>query len=241
MLVLTLAIIAAMIFINALYVAAEFAAVSVRRSRVQTQADDGSKLAARLLPIINDPRRLDTYVAACQIGITLSSLIVGAFAQARLAPMLSPQFERFGGMQEVAAQSTSAVVILVVLTIVQMVFGELVPKSLALQTPTRVALLTVVPMQWSLRGLAWFIRVLNGSGAAGTYLWSPAVNLSAPTQPRTNASPATTTAYTLRLTDGRGCSATDETTVTVFPNCVKPMEAFTPNGDGRNDRRLWRR
>ncbi|MBA3890861.1 MAG: HlyC/CorC family transporter [Gemmatimonadaceae bacterium] len=165
MLFLSLAVITALILINALYVAAEFAAVSVRRSRVQSQADDGSQLAARLLPIINDPRQLDTYVAACQIGITLSSLIVGAFAQARLAPTLVPVFERFGSMQQVAAQSTSAVVILVVLTIVQMVFGELVPKSLALQTPTRVALLTVIPMQWSLRLLAWFIRVLNGSGA----------------------------------------------------------------------------
>lgn len=162
---ITLAVIAAMIFINALYVAAEFAAVSVRRSRIQSKAEEGSALANRLLPILNDPRRLDTYVAACQIGITLSSLIVGAFSQARLAPMLVPLFERFGSMQEAAAQSTSAVVILVVLTGVQMILGELVPKSLALQWPTRVAMWTVIPMQWSLRALAGFIHVLNGSGA----------------------------------------------------------------------------
>jgi CBS domain containing-hemolysin-like protein len=69
-------------------------------------------------------------------------------------------------MQEVAAQSAAAVAVLVALTGLQMVFGELVPKSLALQFPTQVARLTVVPMQWSLRLLRGFIVVLNGSGAA---------------------------------------------------------------------------
>lgn len=162
----TLAIIAGLIAVNALYVAAEFAAVSVRRSRIQTQADEGSRLARRLLPVLDDPHRLDTYIAACQIGITLSSLIVGAFAQARLAPALVPLFERFGSMQQAAAQSTSAVAILISLTATQMVLGELVPKSLALRKPTQIALLTVIPMQWSLKLLAWFIVVLNGSGGA---------------------------------------------------------------------------
>jgi putative hemolysin len=69
-------------------------------------------------------------------------------------------------MQEVAAQSASAIAILVVLTVSQMILGELVPKSLALQFPTPVALYTVLPMQWSIRLLSWFIAVLNGSGHA---------------------------------------------------------------------------
>ncbi|MGH7448507.1 MAG: hemolysin family protein, partial [Longimicrobiales bacterium] len=153
-----------LIAINALYVAAEFAAVSVRRGRIRQSAEDGHPLARRLLPFITDPHRLDTYIAACQIGITISSLVLGAFGQARLAPMLAPLFTSIGGMQDVAAQSVSALVILVVLTFSQMVIGELVPKSLALQFPTATALYTVIPMQWSLRLLAWFIAVLNGSG-----------------------------------------------------------------------------
>lgn len=153
-----------LVAVNALYVAAEFSAVSVRVTRVQQEADGGSALARRLVGYLRDPQALDRYVAACQIGITISSLVAGAFAQSRLAPAITPLFERLGGLQAAAAQSVSALVILIGLTVLQMVLGELVPKSLALHTPTRVALWTVIPMQWSLRLLAWFIHVLNGSG-----------------------------------------------------------------------------
>ena len=155
-----------LVAVNALYVAAEFAAVSVRTSRIQQEVEGGSRLALRLLPFLQDAHALDRYVAACQIGITISSLVVGAYAQAQLAPALTPLFERFGAMQTAGAQSTSAIVVLIGLTVFQMVLGELVPKSLALQAPTRAALWTVIPMQWSLRLLAWFIHVLNGSGRA---------------------------------------------------------------------------
>lgn len=161
---MTWAIIALLILINALYVAAEFSAVSVRRGRVRQSAEDGNRLARALLPYIDDAARLDRYIAACQIGITISSLVLGAYGQARLAPMLLPIFTGLAGMQEVAAESTAAVVVLVLLTISQMVLGELVPKSLALQFPTPLALYTVIPMKWSLRAMSWFIFVLNGSG-----------------------------------------------------------------------------
>jgi putative hemolysin len=148
----------------AFYVAGEFAAVSVRRSRIQQRADEGSATAQKLLPILGDAHRLDTYVAASQIGITITSLVAGAYAQARLAPALAPAFERWGSMQEAGAETTATITILVALTIVQMVLGELVPKSLALQNPTRLALWTVVPMLWSMRVMSPFIRLLNGSG-----------------------------------------------------------------------------
>ena len=155
-----------LIGINAMYVAAEFAAVSVRRSRIQQHAESGNRLAVRFYGYVKDSEKLDRYVATCQIGITLSSLIVGAYGQTKLSPMLVPLFADLGGMQQVAAESTSALVILLGLTAAQMVLGELVPKSLALQNPTPVALYTVIPMQWSIRLLSWFIKVLNGSGLA---------------------------------------------------------------------------
>jgi CBS domain containing-hemolysin-like protein len=160
------AVLAILIAINALYVAAEFAAVSVSTSRIQRLAERRGGLARRLLPYLRDARALDRYIAACQIGITVSSLVLGAYGQARLAPALVPLLARLGDLQAVAAQSTSAVVVLIGLTVVQMVLGELVPKSLALQFPTRLALWTVVPMQWSQRLLVWFIAILNGSGVA---------------------------------------------------------------------------
>jgi len=163
---ITAAIITLLIMINALYVAAEFAAVSVRRSRIQQRAEEGDALSRMLLPILSDAARLDRYIAACQIGITVSSLVLGAYGQAALATRLSPLLANLGGMQDVAAQSTAAILVLIFLTVFQMVIGELVPKSLALQFPTAVARYTVIPMRWSLRLLRWFIFVLNGSGLA---------------------------------------------------------------------------
>ncbi|MFO7893565.1 MAG: hemolysin family protein [Longimicrobiales bacterium] len=164
MTILTWATIALLISFNGLYVAAEFAAVSVRRSRVRQMAEEGNRFARRLLPTLESATRLDRYIAACQVGITVSSLVLGAYGQATLGQALTPLFERWGELQTLAAQSASAGVVLVGLTTLQMVLGELVPKSLALQFPTKLALLTVLPMRWSERLLAWFIAVLNGSG-----------------------------------------------------------------------------
>jgi CBS domain containing-hemolysin-like protein len=157
-------IVAALILINAVYVGAEFAAVSVRRSRIQQLADDGNPLAAWLLPLIESPAALDRYIAACQIGITLSSLVLGAYAQRTIAVWVAPFFVEWGGLQGVAAQSTSAAAVLLVLTVAQVIFAELVPKSLALQYPTQAALYTLVPMVPSLWVYRPFIRWLNGTG-----------------------------------------------------------------------------
>ena len=162
--VLAAILVVALILANALYVAAEFAAVSVRRSRIQQLAVDGNALAAWLLPVIQSPRSLDRYIAACQIGITLSSLVLGAYAQATFAVWLTPYFAAWGGLQEVAAQSTSAAVVLIALTICQVVFAELVPKSLALQYPTQTSLYTLIPMMGSLWLYRPFIKWLNGTG-----------------------------------------------------------------------------
>src|SRR5215218_8862033 len=101
-------VIAFLILVNAVYVAAEFAAVSVRRSRIQQLASDGNPLAAWLVPILQSPGGLDRYIAACQIGITLSSLVLGAYAQATIAVWLTPWFAGLGSLSGAAAQSTSA-------------------------------------------------------------------------------------------------------------------------------------
>jgi CBS domain containing-hemolysin-like protein len=157
------AIIVLLILLTALYVAAEFAAVGVRRSRLRRLAEDGNTLAARMLPVVENPAALDRYIAVSQIGITLSSLILGAYGQAALAPAVTPLLER-AGLQPETAASTAAISILFVLTVLAMIIGELVPKSLALQDPTRAALATVLPMQWSQRLFSWSISFLNGSG-----------------------------------------------------------------------------
>jgi putative hemolysin len=157
-------IISLLILVTALFVAAEFAAVGARRSRLRRLAEDGNALAARLLPVLEDPHALDRYIAASQVGITLSSLILGAYAQASIAPRVAPLVQRVSELDAQAAESTSAVVVLLILTTLAMIVGELVPKSLALQDPTRVAMWTVIPMQWFERVFAWSIDLLNGSG-----------------------------------------------------------------------------
>jgi CBS domain containing-hemolysin-like protein len=163
MLLLSLVLLAVLIAANAFYVAAEFAAVSVRRSRLRTRAEDGDRLARSALAQIERPERLDDFVAACQVGITISSLALGAVGQAQIAPRIAPWFA-WTGAETVAAHSTAAVVVLVGLTALQMVLGELVPKSLALYAPTRMARWTAVPMRASSWLLSSFVAVLNGSG-----------------------------------------------------------------------------
>jgi CBS domain containing-hemolysin-like protein len=156
-------IIIILVLVNALYVAAEFGSVGVRRSQIRQLARGGNRLAGQLLPVLEDSRKLDRYIAGCQIGITISSLVLGAFGQATVAPGLAGLLKKTG-WGEVAAFSTAATGVLVFLTIFQVVFGELVPKSLALQYPTQTALMTYRPMVWSLALYRWFIAVLNGSG-----------------------------------------------------------------------------
>lgn len=158
-------IVLVLIALTAFYVAAEFAAVSVRRSRVRQSAESGDALSSRLLPILEDPVQLDRYISASQMGITVTSLLVGAFAQATLAVQLAPYFARWGRMGVAASQSVATVVVLVILTAAQMVLSELVPKYLALARPTAVARFTVVPMRWSMRAFSLSLGVLNASAA----------------------------------------------------------------------------
>jgi putative hemolysin len=166
LIVTALLMIGLLILANALYVAAEFAAVSVRRSKLRQLAEEGHRLATRLLPIVEDPEALDRYIAVSQIGITLSSLILGAYGEAQLAPLLVPLFEGLGGMKHSAADSAATVILLTGLAVAQMVLGELVPKGVALQYPNQTAFFTAIPMSWSLRIYRPFIWMLNGSGLA---------------------------------------------------------------------------
>ena len=154
---------AILILANAFYVSAEFGAVGVRRSRVQEMADNGNRLASRLLPFIQTPIGLSRYVAASQIGITLSSLVLGAWAQATFASAFAPVLSDLAGFDSARAHSIAEVTVLLGLAILQAVLGELVPKSLALQFPTQVALATVLPMRWSLRAFRPFIATINGA------------------------------------------------------------------------------
>ena len=157
---------------TALYVAGEFAAVAARKTRLQQMADDGNQLAKSMLPIVSNPGKLDNFIAASQVGITLATLILGIYGQNEIAPRLVPYIAQLPLAQipfldaEGAAGVIAATGVLLVLTTLQVVLGELVPKSLAVQYPEQVAVWTAIPMRWSadffFRPLILF---LNGSGA----------------------------------------------------------------------------
>jgi putative hemolysin len=156
-------IILLLIALNAFFVSGEFGAVGVRRSRLRRLCEDGNRTAARLLPIVEHPHRLNRYIAASQVGITLSGLILGAYAQAALAPHLTPVLERTLALKAETADSIATTSILLLLTMLSVNLGELVPKTVTLRYPTEVALLTTLPMLWSARAFAWFIVVLDRS------------------------------------------------------------------------------
>ena len=176
------AVVAIMIFFNALYVASEFATVSSRRTRVSQLAGQGNRMAQLLLPILQDSKKLDTYVATCQIGITISSLVVGAYGQnviaqllvsplSRLLISLEPTLTSVGmeaavGWAEPAATSIAITIVLIAITILQVIIGELFPKSVAIQYPESVALAVTVPMRITQFVITYtgLIALFNGSG-----------------------------------------------------------------------------
>jgi CBS domain containing-hemolysin-like protein len=155
-------VVIAMVGANALYVAAEFALVAVPRRLVAERARGGSSRARELKALLDDGVARDRAVAACQVGITLSSLLVGAFGQATLGVALAG-FLQGQGLDAATAISASAVAVLIGLTVVQVVLGELLPKSIALQFPLETALWVVMPLRISTTLFRPLISVLNGS------------------------------------------------------------------------------
>lgn len=152
-----------MIAVNALYVAAEFSTIRARKTRLTQQAGGGNFFAQQLLPIKSDNQHLDNYIAACQLGITASSLVLGAYGQNTVADLLTPWIVAVGG-SPLVAQSISATFILILFTILQVIIGELLPKSIAIQYPEEVSMATVLPVAWSQALLRPFIWFFNGSG-----------------------------------------------------------------------------
>ena len=161
---IVIAFVVVLIAFNALYVAAEFSTVSASRPRLAQLAEDGNNTAQTLLTIIEDPHKLDAYVATCQVGITISSLVLGFYGQAQIAPLIAPLFVSLGNFSEVAALSTSITIILIFFSALQILFGELIPKNIGIQYPERMAILTEKPLLWSSQVFRPLIWLFNGSG-----------------------------------------------------------------------------
>lgn len=147
-----------LIVANALFVAAEFSLVTVDRPSVERLAETGDRRAAGLLAAL---RRLSTQLSGAQLGITVTSLVVGYLAEPSLGELLRGPLG-LTGLPDAAVTGTAFTVAFVVVTATQMVFGELVPKNWAIAEPMRVGR-AVAGFQ---RGFTWaagpLLVVLNG-------------------------------------------------------------------------------
>lgn len=152
-----------LIAVNGLYVAGEFSMVSARRSRLAGMAATGNTTAAWLLEVLRRPPQLDRFVAACQLGITLSSLVLGFYGQATILDLLAPWLDHLDGATRAAVASLLSIAILIALTGLQVLFGELIPKTIGLQYPERTAIVTAAAMRWSMFFFQPLIWLFNGA------------------------------------------------------------------------------
>lgn len=172
-------IIAALIVANGFFAAAEMAMVAARRSRLQTLAEDGSEGAKLALQMQQNPAE---FLAAVQIGITLVGTTASAFGGAEVARSLIPYLQQISWLASYAEEiALTAVVALI--SYASLVFGELVPKRLALRDPENLAILAVQPMHVLSRAAALPMRLLNVSANATLRLFGPPPEDAASTSP----------------------------------------------------------
>ena len=150
--------------LNGWFVAGEFAIVAVERSRVEKRAREGDRTAQRILVSL---RNLSFELSGAQLGITATSLVLGAIAEPSVARLIDPLLARSGLFP--GASTTMALSLALALglaTGAQVVFGELVPKNLALARPYRSAVLFGIPMQVVNRLLRPLILLLDRAANA---------------------------------------------------------------------------
>jgi CBS domain containing-hemolysin-like protein len=169
-----LAIVFFLVLANAFFVASEFSLVSVRRTRIDQLAAEGSRAATVVQRAVRD---LDRYIAATQVGITIASLLLGGIGEQTLEPLLSPLFiwvpEEWRGISRTALVAGTAYFIM---TALHVIIGELMPKSIALQRTEKTALqigrpmaffaVIFAPLIWLLNGIGNFLLRLMGFHAA---------------------------------------------------------------------------
>ena len=158
---LGLALVPILILVNGYFVAAEFAVVSIRKSRVQELVDEGRHRAKALLQAVVE---MDRSVAAAQLGITLASLALGFVSEPAIARLIEPLFENApADWQGPFVRVLSVAITLSLITYMHVVFGEQMPKIAALQDPERVGLWVAVPLNGFARISKPLIRLMNGS------------------------------------------------------------------------------
>jgi CBS domain containing-hemolysin-like protein len=147
----------ATLVVNAFFVGAEFALISVRRSQIEPYAEQGDRRAKSVLWGLE---HVSALMAAAQLGITLCTLVLGVVAEPAIAHLLEPVFHAVG-VPKGAGHAVSFVIALTVATYLHMLLGEMVPKNIALAEPVRSALFLGPPLVTLARGLRPVIFAIN--------------------------------------------------------------------------------
>jgi putative hemolysin len=154
-----LLVIVLLVALNALFVAAEIALVSIRRTRVEQLAEEGSRAARRVRRLLDDPGR---FLAVIQLGVTFVGFFASAFAAVSLVAGLDALLQGIGIPAALSAPA-ALVVVTLLLSLFTIVFGELVPKTLALARPEPVALALSGPIEFLGRLLGPLVSLLAGT------------------------------------------------------------------------------
>jgi putative hemolysin len=152
-------LVAILIIANGIFSGSETAVVSARRSRLQQRADSGDAGAKRALALSEDP---NAFLATVQIGITLIGILSGAFGGARLSGPVADLLDGIPGIDRYA-DTLAFILVVLVITYLSLVVGELVPKRIALNNPENTASRIAAPMERLSRAVAPAVRLLSSS------------------------------------------------------------------------------
>ena len=149
-----------LVSLNGFFVAAEFAIVKVRASQLEMKAQSGSQIAIIAKNIV---AKLDKYLAATQLGVTLASLGLGWIGEPVVSKIIIKVMTLFGVVMDTELSHQIALpVAFLIITVLHIVFGELAPKSIAIQRPQRTVLIIALPLQFFYYVFRPFIWALNG-------------------------------------------------------------------------------
>ncbi len=157
-------IITALILLNGIFVAAEFAIVGAPRAAIDAKAQRGNRLARAVQRVLEDPKQQDRYIATAQLGITVASLGLGMYGEHVIADGIYARLGRHGLPQWLASHGVASTLAVAVLTYFHIVVGEMIPKSVALQRAEQMALWITPPMLWIRNALFPFVVALNALG-----------------------------------------------------------------------------
>ncbi len=140
----------ALVVINGFFVLAEFALVKVRSTRLEELVDAGGKNAPKAKEALHVVSRLDDYLSATQLGITLASLALGWIGEPAFAGIFERVFQVGGWMGTAAAHGASATAAFLLISSIHIIVGELMFKSIAIQYAERSALFVARPLPCSI-------------------------------------------------------------------------------------------